>query len=834
MRLTPAATLALLLVACGGDSAAPTAARVRLAAQETGAFLRGPSEESESILASDFARGSADWHVATDPVNLIAVQPGLLEASIEEGDGESFVALRGRRGALYRVVPVEPEVCYEFSAFSRARAIETSLDPYDGAAPWLAELSRNGRPEELFSRDPDSLVVQRHVFRSARGHDGWQEHRLVFRASPSARALAVACVLTFLGEVHSGSADFKKIEVRRVPDRRLWEELLAQAWATSWRGEPKTSDWRAQRLVSGSLGAEVRPSIVCFPGDAIRFRIRLPPGKPRLETGVGPWPPARVASAARQQTLPREQTFIVRVGGKEVLRSKEAVTGTLAESRWREHAIDLSANAGEEVELELALEGDLPGMFGAPVVRDSSAKTSALNLLLVSIDTLRADHVGCYGYGGGTTPNLDALARRGTLFRRVISQAPYTLPSHATMFSGQFPSIHGVQRPTDILSSLRSPILTQILADAGHRTQAFTGGVFLNADFGFAKGFDGFDSIDPMRHPESKFFRDLISRARALEKQPHRGWDPPAVLTEALVRERGPEHVLKWLGEHADEPFFVFVHTYVVHDYDPPPGYLSCHEQGCTSDREDFSEFWLTRGKEWVPHAVEDADRAHLVHRYDAALRYVDGVLGRLVSRLEELGLAERTVVVVTSDHGEEFFERGFVQHGKTLFEELLRVPLVMRVPGRTPRVIEEPVMAVDAAPTILAALGLPPDPRMQGIDLLRGDPAERLIWSEIHDDFVHKYALVDPAGRKVIHAPPDDTVVFPAARTWSFFDLAADPKERHELAEDARPGFAELRASLERQRMALKELAESLAAVEEGEVSEETLQQLRQLGYVE
>ncbi len=837
MRVSAAApltSLALLLACCGnGSNHQPSAAaRVRLAEVHSGELLRAPAEEEKSILAEDFGAGIADWHAATDPVNLIAVEPGLLGASIEEEDGESLLALRGRRGALYRIVSIEPGACYEFSASSRARAIETSLDPYDGAAPWLAELRRDGLPEELFSGDPDSMVVERHTLPSARREDGWREHRLVFRTSPKARALAIACVLTFLGEVHSGSADFKKIELRRVPERRLWEELLAQSLAFSWRGERKLSDWRAQRLVRASLGAEVRPSIVCLPGETLRLRARIPDAKPRLETGIGPWPPSLDAS------VEREQTFLVRAGGKEVLRLRRSVSGGLADQRWRECEVDLSSHAGEEIELELSVEGDLPGMFGAPVVRDLSVEFSAPNLLLVSIDTLRADHVGCYGYAESTTPALDALAREGVLFRHVVTQAPYTLPAHSTLFSGQFPAIHGVQRPTDALSSVRSPLLAQILGREGYRTQAFTGGVFLNADFGFDKGFDGFDTIDPLRHPGSGFFRDLIERARAAGKQPHRGWDPPAGLTEELVREHGPERVLQWIEDHAAEPFFLFVHTYVVHDYDPPPGYLACREAGCTSERTDFKEFLLTRGTGWVPREVEDADREHLSHLYDAALRYVDQELGRLLGRLAELGLAERTLVVITSDHGEELFERGFVQHGKTLFEELLRIPLVMRVPHRAPQVIDEPVMSADIAPTILGALGLPPDPRMQGIDVLRARPdahfGERPIWSEIHDDFVHKYSLRDPSGWKLIHAPPDDEVVFPSPREWSLFDLSSDPGETRDVAGEEPERLERLRASLERQRSALEKLARGLDTVEEGEVREETLEQLRQLGYVE
>ncbi len=826
---SPGVWLFLALGSCGGpEDTAPASVRERLTEHGFAELLRSQPEPRSSVLTPGFEAGLAGWQRATDAARPLEVTPGLLEASIEEEQGRALLALRGRRGALYCVVPVEPNACYEFAVSIRARGIETDLAPFDGATPWLGELSSHGTLSELFSSGFAAPVTAFHLFETALGHAGWQERRLVFRTEPGTRALAVACFLTLLGEVSSGSADFRGLELRRVPEQVLWEDHLRAASANTWRGEDVPADWRAQRCLRTALGAEVRPSIVLLPGERLRFSLRLPSGSPRLETGLGPW------SAGLVPGETRELAWSLCVDGEELLCERSAVAGELSGLRWREHAVDLARWAGRTVELELSVDGALPGLFGAPVVRDVAAPPALPNLLLVSIDTLRADHVGCYGYEGGTTPRLDALARRGILFRRAVSQAPYTLPAHATLFSGQFPSIHGTQRPSDLLSASRSPLLAQILARAGLRTQAFTGGVFLNADFGFDKGFDSFDPIDPLRPRDSQFFADLLARSDARGDRPHRAWEPPPALTEELLRERGPEHVLGWLEEHADEPFFLFLHTYVVHDYDPPPAYLDCRARGCTSERVDYSEFWITRGKGWTERPIGEADRAHLTHRYDAALRYADEVLGRLLDRLEELGIAERTLVVVTSDHGEELFERGFVQHGKTLFDELLRVPLILYVPGIESRVVEEPVMTLDVAPTILAALRIPVDPRMQGIDLLGSDLRGRAAWSEVHDDFVHKETLLDPSGWKLIHAPPDPSVAFPAEREWSLYDLASDPGERDERTATEAQRFQSLRERLERQRRTLDDLASELGATRGGELSPETQAQLRQLGYVE
>ncbi len=827
----PLVLLLALLAACGREDPFAPPSRVRLVDVAEGRLEQAAPEPAETILCEDFGRGWDGWIVVADPSRPLDVEGGMLEPAIEREAGRSFLALRGRQGGLYRIVPAESNAFYAFSVLVRSRGVDTSAERFYGAAPWLAELAQAVSAEALFALESNARVIRRHVFSSARGEEGWQERRLVFRTGPRTRGLAVVCFLAFLGEVEAGSADFAELELRRLPERLYWEEILRDAAADTWKGEPEPSGWRAERLVRASLGAEVRPSIVCLPGESVSIRVRLPQRATRLESGVGPW------LAARSGSVALEQVFVIRADGREVLRQGITVPAEAADARWREVEIDLSAQAGKTVELELAVEGDLPGAFGAPAVRDASATPSVPNVLLVSIDTLRADHVGCYGYEGNTTPNLDAFAREGVLFRHVAAQAPYTVPSHATLFSGQFPSIHGVERPTRLLSSVRSPILAQILARAGYRTQAFTGGGYLNADFGFDKGFDGFSNIDPLRARDSRVFGALVAQARRAEQRGRLAWDPPVGVTAELIREYGPERVLSWLEAHANEPFFLFVHTFVVHDYDAPPGGLTCSEQGCTSarvDPADYVEFQLRPRLGQHPRPIDDADREHLLHLYDAAIRHVDGELGRILERLDALDLSKRTVVVITSDHGEEIFERGFVQHGKTLFEELVRVPLVLKIPGRAPLEVERAVMLADVAPTILGALGFPPDGRMQGVDLLGGKVGERMLWSEVDGELVNKYALQDPSGWKVIHAPPERDLLLPAEREWSLYHLPSDPAEHHDLAEKEGHLLEGLRNALEQERASLREISAGLDAVGSSELSEETLLQLRELGYVE
>ena len=286
-----------------------------------------------------------------------------------------------------------------------------------------------------------------------------------------------------------------------------------------------------------------------------------------------------------------------------------------------------------------------------------------------------------------------------------------------------------------------------------------------------------------------------------------------------------------WLEAHADQRFLLFLHTYTVHDFDPPAGYLDCRERGCESTLVDVEPY--LNHEYLLEHPLSGPDLEHVGHVYDAALRYTDEMLGRILAKLADLGLAERTVVCVTSDHGKELGERGLIVHGTTLYEELTRVPLILRVPGVAPRVVDEPVMLVDVAPTLLSALGLPPDERMQGRDLLAPSPTGgRTIWSEV-DELAHKYAARDADGWKLIFGPSERELVFPNAEPWELYRLPADPGERDRL-DRRRPGDLErMRELLEEHRAAFERLGEALGAAGVGELDDDTVAMLKQLGYL-
>jgi len=817
----------LLLAACGREQEQeliPWKTKLAdVAAGELATTLAEPP--AVPLLPARNAADARGWLLATDSRDPFLEEPGVLERSVT-GTG---LTLRGSRGFAYRIVPVAPSTCYRFRAGVRANGLEVD-EPFHGAAPWIAELSRDGTPRELLSRDPEEFVVSRELFPSAHGHEGWLRHERLLVTGAETRALLLGLILSFDAPVRGGSVDFDGVELDRLPLAAHWREDLAEAQEDFARGELPLSGWRATRLVRGDLGAEVRPSIVLLPGERLRLPLSVPNGRPELETGLGLWAPALLSGTGRALA------FRASIDGTVVLAWDTEAPDDPAEARWRDETVDLARWAGRDVEFELALDGDLPGLFGAPVVRDASygAHEGARekNVLLVSIDTLRADHVGSYGAQGNPTPHLDRLAEQGIRCAHVDGQAPYTLPGHATLLTGQFPSVHGVQRTTQVLSLRRSPLFARILSERGYRTQAFTGGGFVNADFGFDRGFDGFANIDPLRQRDARFFEQILRNEAGALRRLRRNSRIPNRITLELVDEYGPQRIHTWLEEHRDEPFFLFLHTYAVHDYDPPAEYLTCHEDlGCTSNRTNYEEHRLTRKKGWNPSPISDADRAHLVHLYDATLRFVDELIGELMAKLERLELDRNTIVVVTTDHGEEMFERGFMQHGKTLYEELTRLPLILRIPGEAPRVLESPAMQVDLVPTLLGALGIPADTRMQGADLLAGAPA-RATWSEIDDDFVKKYALRSEDGWKLLFAPQDAEVEFPAPYEWRLFDLRIDPGELHDRSASAPDRLVEMQRDLLRHAELFRTYGDGLGSVETGEIDADTQRELEGLGY--
>jgi arylsulfatase A-like enzyme len=433
------------------------------------------------------------------------------------------------------------------------------------------------------------------------------------------------------------------------------------------------------------------------------------------------------------------------------------------------------------------------------------------HVLLVSIDSLRADHLGCYGYARPTSPRIDALAARGTLVEHAISSTSWTLPAHAALFTGLADALHKVTDPGRALAP-GLPTLAGALSRAGFATGAVVSGPYLHPRFGLARGFDQY--LNCMSYLDDRF---RPARPMDLNTESHRDRTGACV-----VRRAGA-----WLRAHREGPAFLFVHFWDVHyDYAPPPELAARFDPGYTGQL-DASGFAHNPA---IAPDMEPRDLAHVVALYDAEIAATDARLGELLDVLDELGLAERTLVVVTADHGDAFFEHGEKGHQKDLHAEVLRIPLLLRGPGvPTGLRLAGPAQITDLAPTVLELAGLPP---LQGA----GPGVGRSLVPALRDPGLLEerevYALLRAAGHRSdsLEGLTHKVIREPGARGVAAYDLRSDPAERSPLAypfEHARRLDERARELRERAREfpAPTPLARPDPAVEA---------ELRALGYVE
>ncbi len=404
--------------------------------------------------------------------------------------------------------------------------------------------------------------------------------------------------------------------------------------------------------------------------------------------------------------------------------------------------------------------------------RFKSPDASTYNVLLITLDTTRADHLGCYGYAPAKTPDLDRLAREGVRFRRVYCPAPLTLPSHVSIMTGLYPVTHRVRNNGhDLPSGIRT--LAQILKAKGYATAAFVSSFSVDSRFGLDRGFDVYDDTFRAESP----FKTQNAERRA---------------EETFAR------FSRWLENNAKGRFFGWVHYFDPHlPYDPPSPYKGEFEKD----------------------------------PYDGEIAYVDHYVGAILERLKQQGILERTIVVVAGDHGEGLGDKVETGHGIFLYEETLRVPLILRNPAVFPRarVIESEVRLIDVAPTILETVGLKGESAgMAGQSLVpwltgkRGEdldslvetfyPPENFGWSEL-------VGLV--SGRwKYIQSPRPE-----------LYDLKADPGERENRIASAAGKAGELKKRLEQELLGPG--AGGKPAGGQAGVRPEDQERLRSLGYV-
>ncbi len=470
--------------------------------------------------------------------------------------------------------------------------------------------------------------------------------------------------------------------------------------------------------------------------------------------------------------------------------------------------------AGATAAIVAAALAALPGATGARGGARSAAGADARNVLLILIDAARPDHMGVYGYERDTTPNLDALARRSVIATRYLSNSSYTIPAVASIWTSRNPAAHGVTNYGNVLRE-EFTTLAEAFRQAGYETAAFSATLLITPEFGFAQGFDTFRVL---REYRGDFFYARVLDTTGLVPRDKR------VNAEYLNAR-----VLRWLDQPRERPFFVVVFYADPHfEYKAPRDLIERFADPDYLRVEGVSEFQeaYRRGKR-----RDEESLAFVKALYDAELAYVDRAVGDLWKRIEEMGEAGRTVVAVTSDHGEAFFEHGTSRHGKSLYMEELHCPLVIVDPAREGQAwVEAPTRGIDIYPTLLEAAGIPTPPGLEGASILplagRGPRAavRESLMIVSKENYLQAF-WVDP-WMLIFNR---DRIKTPADHGLELYNLERDPGQRENLA-DARPALrARMVAALDAR------VRESRAAgpAPEKPIDRERMELLRELHYV-
>jgi arylsulfatase A-like enzyme len=429
--------------------------------------------------------------------------------------------------------------------------------------------------------------------------------------------------------------------------------------------------------------------------------------------------------------------------------------------------------------------------------RRLAAAPGSPNVVVVVVDTLRADHMSLYGYPRQTSPNIDSIAREGVVVDNAVATASWTLPSHASLLTGRYAHEHGAETDTPLNS--RYPTLSETMRDHGYRTGGFSANlIYFTRRGNFDRGFLHFE--DYFYSTPDEFYRTLWGRIFNRYIPDRLGWDewPQGKRAEDVNRE-----MLQWVDKDPGKPFFAFLNYFDVHTpYRPPAPYrgkfASTGKAGPSPDnRRSLSQEDLNVLRDSDPYlfrvltSPDGFDQA--VDAYDGSVAYVDAQIGRLFAELRQRGLDKNTVVIITSDHGEELLDHGMVHHRNALYRDLIWVPLIYWAPGRIPAGVHvsRPISAASLPATVLNLIG-------DGAQTTFPVPSLAQLWQ--HPDI--DPAWPDPISElhRYIYLPHD----YPAHEGWmkaiigprwqlivseklpaELYDWQTDPREQSNLATD-------------------------------------------------
>jgi len=599
----------------------------------------------------------------------------------------------------------------------------------------------------------------------------------------------------------------KRISIR--PSDEPARVAISDVWLTREYLPAADAVMRAEECPWVTLSDETRPGIIAPAPTRLRWEGNVPAGEHLLRIGYGVLPEAWTRCKGGVGFV---------VSAEEDGQERQLFSSWLrpaqdaADRRWFEAEIDLRPFAGRKVALVFDTLGAPAGggasvqqgggfawgVWSPPRIWARARESKTPNVIILLLDSLRADHLGCYGYSRATSPNIDRLAAQGVRFAEDMSSCSWTSPSVASLLTSLHP-----HEAAPVQASLDPPVEMPTLAEALEKAGYFTGVVsshsFIVPSLGFARGTDYF----------------IMTKHDA---------------------EACAAGVSTWLERYAREPFFLYVHCFDPHhDYQPPQPFHDKFLDGlqtrnpCVRAGEPKMEA-LGGEKAWKTLSQEDV--AYLEALYDADIAYADAAVGKMLAELGRHGLRDRTLIIVTADHGEEFMEHGGLTHARTLYQELLHVPLIMTFPDGQwhGKVVPQLVRSLDVAPTVLEVAGVPVPRSMHGrslLPVLRGSETEETAVAELG-------GMGGPwqtAGRLNIAVRQGNRkVIRDGNGRWALYDLSKDPGEQHNLLKSNDKPPAGAVAVIEQLRAGI---AEPVSATRKA-MRPEALEAMKALGYLE
>ena len=457
---------------------------------------------------------------------------------------------------------------------------------------------------------------------------------------------------------------------------------------------------------------------------------------------------------------------------------------------------------------------------------DDAQEGEPPNIVLISVDTLRPDHLGAYGYAKNTSPRIDELAAAGAIFENAVSSSSWTLPAHAALFTGLSDSVHGCDDSDRRLDESHLT-LAERFGELGYRTVGFFAGPFLHPTFGLAQGFERYIDCSSYADQSKQVALDAgnLDIAEIVDAS-HRDVTNPKVAAQ----------VKQWLANHKTDdkntPFFMFIHLWDVHfDFVPPPPYDTMFDPDYRGSLtgEDFFR------NPAVNPRMSRVDLDHILALYDGEIAWTDHHIGKILDDLAASGAMDNTIVALVSDHGEEFFEHAGKGHRFTLYDEVIRIPMILFYPAKIPAGtrVETATSIIDIFPTLLDLAGFEASSQPMGrslVPLFDGEPdlGTRLAISQLNT-LGRNITTFRGVDKKLLQ---DNTT----GRAWTY-DLRIDHRERlgNPMGGPIADWERELIAETKRLRGWLRERKQALSAPTVApELSDRLVEQLKLLGYLD